>query len=172
MKVLVTAASKHGATEEIARAIAMELELQGITAHVVQPDEVESLDDYDAVLLGSGVYAGHWLTPAIKLAERESVEFMRRPVWLFSSGPLGDPPLPAGDPVEVPTIMALTGARGHRVIAGRLVKDQLGFGERAITKLVKAPEGDFRPWDEIAAWTKEIATELEAEAGVTVFAQA
>jgi menaquinone-dependent protoporphyrinogen oxidase len=167
MKVLVAAASKHGSTEEIARAIAMELELQGISAEVLRPSQVESVEGYDGVVLGSGVYAGHWLNDAMRLAERESTDLARRPVWLFSSGPLGDPPLPAGEPVDVPNVMALTGARGHRVIAGRLDKTELGFGERAITKLVKAPEGDYRPWDEIAAWSREIARELAAETGVT-----
>ena len=27
---------------------------------------------------------------------------------------------------------------------------------------VRAPEGDFRPWDEIEAWADEIAAALEA----------
>ena len=33
----------------------------------------------------------------------------------------------------------------------------LGFGERMLVKAVKAPDGDFRDWDEIAAWADEIA---------------
>ena len=28
---------------------------------------------------------------------------------------------------------------------------------------VRAPEGDFRPWDEIEAWADEIAAALEAQ---------
>jgi menaquinone-dependent protoporphyrinogen oxidase len=166
MKVLVTAASKHGATEEIARAIAMELELEGIAADVLAPDEVQAVDGYDAVVLGSGVYAGRWMGNAVRLAEREAEALLRRPVWLFSSGPLGDPPVPETDPIDVAKVMTLTGARGHRVIAGRLDKRDLGLGERAIAAVVKAPEGDFRPWDEIAAWAKEIARDLKSEAGV------
>ena len=167
MKVLVTAASKHGATEEIARAIAMELELEGIVADVLPPDGVDSVDDYDAVILGSGVYAGHWMGNAMNLADRESEALARRPVWLFSSGPLGDPPAPATEPVDVAKVVELTGARGHRVIAGRLDKHDLSLGERAITAVVRAPEGDYRPWDQIAAWAKEIARDLKVEAGVT-----
>jgi menaquinone-dependent protoporphyrinogen oxidase len=104
---------------------------------------------------------------AVKLAEREAEALLRRPAWLFSSGPLGDPPVPETDPVDVAKVMTLTGARGHRVIAGRLDKHDLGLGERAIAAVVKAPEGDFRPWDEIAAWAKEIARTLKSEAGVT-----
>jgi menaquinone-dependent protoporphyrinogen oxidase len=167
MKMLVCAASKHGSTEEIAHAIAMELELEGISADVLRPEEVESVEDYDGVILGSGVYAGHWLSVAMKFVEREAGALARRPVWLFSSGPLGDPPLPATEPVDVPALVSLTGAREHRVIPGRLEKSDLGFGERAIVKVVRAAEGDYRPWGEIAEWAKEIAAAVKAESGVT-----
>jgi hypothetical protein len=32
-----------------------------------------------------------------------------------------------------------------------------------IVKAVKAPEGDFRDWDEIDAWADEIAVALHAD---------
>ena len=55
-----------------------------------------------------------------------------------------------------------TSARDHRIFAGRIDSRQLGFGERAILRMVKAPEGDFRSWDEIRAWAGEIAAALSA----------
>jgi menaquinone-dependent protoporphyrinogen oxidase len=63
-RVLVTAASKHGATAEIAEAIAEVLAGNGLDPAVVPPDEVDDVAAYDAVVLGSAVYAGHWLKPA------------------------------------------------------------------------------------------------------------
>jgi Flavodoxin domain len=53
MTVLVTAASKHGATLEIAEAIARVLAEQGVSAELVPIDEVSDLGRYDAVVLGS-----------------------------------------------------------------------------------------------------------------------
>jgi len=122
MRVLVTAATKYGATTEIAQAIAETLGEHGLEATVVQPEQVEGLDGYDAVVVGSAVYAGHWLKPARELVERHADALAGRPVWLFSSGPVGDPPKPEEDPVDVADLLAATGAREHCVFAGKLVR--------------------------------------------------
>lgn len=160
MKILVSAASKHGATVDIARAIADTLAEAGHQAVVLPPDAVTSLAGYDAVVLGSGLYVGHWLDAARALVERLGDELDGRPAWLFSSGPIGDPPKPQEDPAELADLVAATGAREHRLFAGLVDRGRLGLGERVILKAVGAPEGDFRPWDEIRAWAAAIAAEL------------
>jgi menaquinone-dependent protoporphyrinogen oxidase len=160
----VTAASRHGSTAEIAHAIADELTADGFDVTVLAPDLVTSARDYDAVVLGSGVYAGHWLPSATELLERHAQELAQRPVWLFSSGPLGDPPKPTEDPIDVARIRARIGARGHRVFPGKIAKDELGFAERAIVRIVRAPEGDYRPWDEVRGWAQSIAGWLQMTA--------
>lgn len=162
MKVLVTAASRHGATAEIARSIGEVLSAAGIEAEVRPPDEVASVAPYDGVVLGSGVYAGRWLGAARKLVERESAALASRPVWLFSSGPVGDPAKPAAEPVDVAALREATHAIDHRVFPGKLDRQQLGFGERAIVLAVHAAEGDFRPWDAVTAWASTIAETLHA----------
>ena len=57
MKVLVTAASRHGSTAEIATIIAGILQASDIEAEVLPPEAVASVVGYDAVILGSAVYA-------------------------------------------------------------------------------------------------------------------
>ena len=162
MKVLVSAASRHGATSEIAVAIADALGSQGLEAVVRPPDEVASLAEYDGIVLGSGVYAGRWLGPARQLIERELAVLVTKPVWLFSSGPLGDPPRPEEDPEDLALLLKRTHAVGHRTFAGRIDKRQLGIAEKAIFAVVRAPEGDFRPWPAIDDWASEIAGALQA----------
>jgi menaquinone-dependent protoporphyrinogen oxidase len=160
MKVLVTAASKHGSTDEIAEAIGRALEERGIEAEVLAPDRVTGVHGYDAVILGSGVYAGRWLKPVKELVARHGTELAGRPVWLFSSGPIGDPPKPEGDPADVAGIVEAAGAREHRVFSGELDRARLSFPERAIVRAVKAQDGDYRDWEEIRTWATGIADEL------------
>jgi len=162
MKVLVTAASRHGATAEIAAAIGEALGEAGLVVTVKAPDEVTSLAGFDAVVLGSGVYLGRWMDPARHLVERLGAELAGRPVWLFSSGPLGEPPAPVEEAADLPDVAAEIGARGTRTFAGSIDRDRLGLGEKVILAAVRAPAGDYRPWDEIRAWAAEIAAALGA----------
>ena len=108
------------------------------------------------------MYAGPWLKDAKNLAARIADASPRPPVWVFSSGPLGDPPQPDEEPVDVAAVVELIDPVEHRVFAGKIDKSELGFGERAIMIAVRAPDGDFRDWDEIAAWADGIADALEA----------
>lgn len=163
MKVLVTAASKHGTTTEIAEAIADVLRSAHLEVDVIPPDDVQTIADYDAVVLGSGVYAGHWLKPARAFVERHELALRGRTVFLFSSGPIGDPPKPLEDAAEVATIDEATMALDHRVFAGRLTESELGAGERLIVKMVRAPFGDFRSWDDITDWATAIASFVKGE---------
>ena len=162
MTVLVAYASKHGSTAGIAEAIADTLVDQEIKAEAKSVDTVDDLGGYEAVVLGSAVYAGSWMREAVSFSERHGPELSRKPVWLFSSGPLGDE---VKDHEEQPRQLSeLRGAiqpKGHRVFFGALDTSVLGFAERMIAKAVKAPVGDFRDWDAIRAWAEEIAEELD-----------
>ena len=160
MRLLVVAASKHGSTAEIATALGEALARRGITTAVADAADVADIEEYDAVVLGSAVYAGRWRQEARELAERHG-EFLRsRPVWLFSSGPVGDPLKPEEDPVDVEQITAIVGSRGHRVFAGKIDKSRLSLAERAIVKSLKVPEGDYRDFGAVGAWASEIADAL------------
>ncbi len=162
MRVLVTAASRHGSTSEIAAAIGRHLVEEGLEAAVVDPDDVTLIRDYDAVVLGSAVYAGHWLEPATQLVTRLGNRLSLRPVWLFSSGPVGDPLKPEEDAVDVEALVEATQAREHRVFAGRIDRGLLTFPERALVRALRVPVGDYRDWDAIEEWSTHIAEELRA----------
>lgn len=159
-RVLVTAASKHGTTAQIAEHIAEVLRGRGLGVTVIPAGYVDAVDGYDAVVLGSAVYMGHWMQQAKEVADLLVASVPRPPVWVFSSGPLGDPPIPDEDPVDIADIVDALSPRDHRVFAGRLDKAKLAFAERAIMIAVRAPEGDFRNFDEIAYWADRIADAL------------
>lgn len=166
MTVLVTYAGKHGATTEIAEALGRALDAYGIDAAVVPAGEVDGVGGYDAVVLGSAVYMGSWLAPALALVEANEDALRERPTWLFSSGPLGDPPQP--EPPDVSALVQRTRARGHAVLPGRLSRDGLSLGERAVARMVKAPYGDFRDWEAVADLADEVAREVGVAAAQSI----
>jgi menaquinone-dependent protoporphyrinogen oxidase len=162
-RVLVVVASRHGATAEIADALARSLaecpagRAAALSAVAVPAHQRPDPAPFDAVVVGSAVYAGRWLDPARQYAADHAGVLRTRPVWMFSSGPIGDPPFPPDEPHDAAPLAAITGARAHRVFPGRLDKSRLSFGERAMVTAMRAPVGDFRNWDELAAWAAEIA---------------
>jgi menaquinone-dependent protoporphyrinogen oxidase len=160
MKVLVCAASKYGATSEIAQAVADVLAERGCEVTVLPPQKVGAIEEFDAVVLGSAVYMGQWMKPARELAQRSAGALAARPVWLFSSGPIGEPAQPADNPVDVTKILQATEARDHQIFTGKLAKKHLKFPDRAIVSAIRAQEGDFRNWTQITDWATSIADAL------------
>jgi menaquinone-dependent protoporphyrinogen oxidase len=167
--VLVTCASKHGATSEIAAALARGLETcdagraNGLVASAVAVEQRPDPTRFDAVVLGSAVYVGRWRDEARDYAAEHTATLRSRPVWLFSSGPIGEPPFPSDEPYDAEPLSQLVAARGHRVFPGRLDKQLLTFGERAMVTAIRAPVGDSRDWAAVASWAEEIATALSME---------
>lgn len=165
IRVLVAAASRHGATLEIAEEIGRvigDAMAPGANVDVRRAEDVSLDDAYDAAIVGSAVYIGQWLHPARRLAEAVAAMRPSAPLWLFSSGPIGDPPHPKEAPAEAPDLISRTGAREHVVFAGRLDKRDLRFKERAVVAAVRAPAGDFRDWAAIGRWAQHVASELGA----------
>jgi menaquinone-dependent protoporphyrinogen oxidase len=160
-RVWVVVASKYGATREIGEAIADELGKASHDAALKDAEGLDGLQDADAIVLGSAIYAGKWLQPADSLVREGAAELASRPVWLFSSGPVGEPPKPEeAEPEDIDEALKATGARGHAIFAGKLDYEAIGKVERLLVKALKAPEGDFRDWDAIREWARSVAAEL------------
>lgn len=166
--VLVAYASKYGATEEIAARIGQELREAGISSEVKPVDQVNELAPFGAVILGSAVYAGQWLKEAVAFLKNNEEALAQRPVWIFSSGPTGE-----GDPVELMKGWRLPEAlqpiadriqpRDIAFFSGELDLGKLNLAEKLIVKAMKAPTGDYRDWESIETWAREIAAILKKE---------
>jgi menaquinone-dependent protoporphyrinogen oxidase len=165
MRALVAVATQHGATLEIADMIGATIAARGIETDIREVENVPAVDGYDGVVVGSAVYMGNWIKSARTFVEGHADELAARPTWMFSSGPIGDPPKPdAATAVNVDDLVAAAHAREHRLFAGRLDLNRLGLVQRAIARTVRSPEGDYRDWGEIQAWATSIADDLEAQA--------
>lgn len=165
--ILVTYASKYGATAEIARRIGDGLGRAGLRADVKPVDSVRDLSPYQAVILGGALYVGKWHKGAEAFLRANEAALAARPVWIFSSGPTGE-----GDPLELvegqrlPTALQPVVDRIHprdvAVFHGYINPDKVNFIEKwAIKSLVKKPFGDYRDWDMIAVWTHTISDALQ-----------
>lgn len=172
MSILVGHASKHGATGEIAERIAEVLTLAGRQAEARPVQQAGDLGGYEGFVVGSAAYSMHWLKDATAFVMGNRDLLAQRPVWLFSTGPLGTDVTDAkgvdlrmsAEPKEIPGFREAIHPRDHRVFFGALDPGRLTFAEKTLRKLPAAramlPEGDFRDWTEIEAWARSIAEEL------------
>jgi menaquinone-dependent protoporphyrinogen oxidase len=161
MRLLIAVASRHGSTHGIAEAIADELRAASVEVVLENIAGVTSLEGFDAVIIGSAVYMGNWMPEARRFVELHESSLTRVPVWVFSSGPV-EADIEGTEPPKVAELAERLAARDHTVFAGKLDRSDLSLGERLVTRVVKAPEGDFRDWATIRAWARDVATELVA----------
>jgi menaquinone-dependent protoporphyrinogen oxidase len=172
--ILVTHASRYGGTQAIAERIAATLTGCGHQAEAWPIGGPRDLAGYDAFVVGSAVYMGSWLKEARDFVRHHRAILFSRPVWLFSSGPLGTAlvdgkgrELPAAaEPKEVLEFADAVRPREHRVFFGALDPERIALPARLIRKLPAGRdllvEGDFRNWDAIDEWARSIARELSA----------
>jgi menaquinone-dependent protoporphyrinogen oxidase len=181
MRVLVVYASRHGATHQMAERIAATIGHRAIDVEVKSVDATIDLTGWDAVVVGSAVYATHWLKEATEFIRRNRAVLASKPVWLFSSGPLGSSTTDdkggdvtvAARPREYAELRDAIHPREHRVFFGAFdpASRPIGMMERVARVLpagrAMLPDGDFRDWDEIEGWAGRIADHLRLEsAGV------
>lgn len=167
--VLVTAASEYGSTTEIARVIGLTLTDRQIEVDMVPPAAVDSVDDYAAVILGSAVYGGRWLTPARNFAIRFQAQLAAHPVWLFSTGPVGAASGKLVDSMDrdcadVTSIRQALPVRGHCIFAGKIDPQPLSAVQHASLLVHHLEPGDFRDWTAIRRWANDIADDVDRTA--------
>lgn len=167
-RTLVTYASRAGPTAEIAHAIAEQLREDGLDVDCEEIRDVHGLDRYDAVVIGSAVYAGHWVHPARAFLSRHRRTLEARPLWAFSSGPVGTPrPGQTGhdspnEPRRIVSDLRRLGVRDHIALSGKVVAEPRGFTARAVNRNTPEQYRDRRDWREIHAWAHTIAMSLAA----------
>lgn len=169
MRVLVAYASKAGSTKGIAEFVGERLRRHGIEVDVQGVDSVRSPVGYDAFVIGSAVYMGHWLKEARQFVSRNRPALASRPVWLFSSGPTGTKATDAkgrdlrevSGPTEIDELRGWLNPRDHRVFFGAFFRENLKGATGWFARWIpKDADGDFRNWDEIGSWADGIAEAL------------
>lgn len=174
VSVLVAYASRHGATAGIAERISARLATNGFATTCRAVADVDDVDRYDAFVVGSAAYMFHWLKDATRFVKRHRDMLAERPVWFFSSGPLGTDLVDdegrdvfeTSRPKEFEELEPIVDIQGDHVFFGAWDPDArpVGVAERFV-RLMPAtkdalPTGDFRNWDAIDAWSDEVGARL------------
>lgn len=174
MRVLIVHASQYGSTKGIAERIGENLRQRGFETLVRDVKDATDPAPFDAFVIGSAAYYFHWMKPATAFVRRHRTLLAGKPVWLFSSGPLGTKTkddqgrdiCATLEPKEIAEFRLALRPRDHRVFFGALVPARLGFLHRLMFHLPANrdqqlfPVGDFRNWNDIDAWAVKIADEL------------
>jgi len=172
--VLVAYASAHGSTKGIAKMIGDRLSRAGLHADVSPIDEVEALERYDAVVVGSAIHNQAWLAPAAAFVRNRATILSKQPVWLFSVSSIGETSSFFGPKVanfirrmrkesrEMAGLRLAIRPRDHRNFAGAVQPADWGrFGALFLTVL-GGTHGDHRDWEDIGAWADGIAQSVHA----------
>ncbi|WP_420630029.1 pentapeptide repeat-containing protein [Candidatus Leptofilum sp.] len=154
-RILVAYASGSGSTREVAEAIAAEIEGDGLKINVQEASQVENISIYHGIILGSSIRIGRWLPEAVACVERIQEALPEKLVAYFTtcltmiedSKESRDTVLDYMKPVLnlVPDVNPI----GLGLFAGSLDPQR-----RAI--ITGGPHGDYRNWDAIRAWAKEM----------------
>jgi menaquinone-dependent protoporphyrinogen oxidase len=171
-KILVAYGSKYGATKEIAEKIGETLSGAGFNVDVTPAGQTGDLPAYNAFVIGSGVYLGAWQKDAVKFVVANEETLAGKPVWFFSSGPTGETEKVenafmngANLPKKLKDVAARLKPRGVIIFKGAVESERLSGFAKWIIKRVEASKdettlGDFRDWEAIASWAKQIAAAL------------
>jgi menaquinone-dependent protoporphyrinogen oxidase len=171
-RILIAYASRYGSTEGIAREVARTLVETGCEAVVHRADRVHRVEPFDAVIVGAPTYFRRWLPEAEAFLRRHAYELLERPVALFSVGlPMLEQT--AAHRAEALTYLqpGLTDVPNVQPVSvgafqGALKRRDHPWPMRMLLTALSAPDGDYRDWPEIRAWTMALGFHLPARFSV------
>jgi len=170
MSILVTYATAKGSTGEIAERITSRLKafVSPIDCIPIKEVEAAALPSYSAIIVGSAIRMGGWLSPANRFIRNNEQTLKTKPVWAFSVGmpPKESDRLNEERMVEEKIRKHVPDLQDHKLFQGRLYKQDLGWFlgmiftccvPRSMTKF-----GDERNWNEIEAWADKVGKEIRS----------
>jgi menaquinone-dependent protoporphyrinogen oxidase len=162
-RMLVTYATRAGSTHEVADCIANVLRENGLEADVRHVKQVNDLNGYQGVILGSAIRMGHILPEALQFAKRFQRELRGLPVIYFVvCATMGEDTPENRRIVETylePLCKLHPPAATKGLFAGKVDPAKLEFPWSFFLKYVKEgpmASGDRRNWDAIRAWAASL----------------
>jgi len=173
MKILVAYASAHGSTKEVAQFIGRVLQTYNAEVTVANAIDIQSVEGYDAYILGSAVHGGLWLQEMCTFIDRFKDTLSENPMifWVSCIRALEED----GREHAVKyyfdhKLLESFDVRAQAVFTGKLDTSAITRQEQWF--LVANYDGkltagnikhDYRDWQAIATWTNTVAQNLELE---------
>ena len=156
-KILVAYGTAAGSTAEVAEAIAEEMGQLGAQVDVKPVEEIRSVDDFDAVVVGTAVRAFRILPKTKKFLKQQRKALQKVPVAYFLVCLTMSDPTPEN--IQKATsftkpMMKLKEPVSLGLFGGCMDHEKLsGFFAKSMKSI---PEQDHRDWEQIRNWAKEV----------------
>lgn len=171
-RLLVTYASRCGATAGVAEAIGATLAENNFQVEVRPVQEVEEIAQYQAVVAGSAINGGAWLPEALQFVQAHQAELRSRPFAAFlvcmtlamKNGEQYRSHVSSWlEPARVMVKPASEGLFAGALDIARIpsFSDRLKFKLSVLSGVWK--EGDQRDWEAIRAWSENLAALLTSK---------
>ena len=152
--LLITYATRHGSTQEVAEAIAVELRGVGYDLDLRSLDEMEDVSAYEAVVLGAPLYTGRWHPDARRFLKHHRGELAGIPVAIFALGPTKETEEQrTGSRAQLDRALAKTPEvrpAAVEIFGGVIDPKKLRY------PFDHMPAVDIRDWKTIRAWAEEL----------------
>lgn len=164
-KILVTYASRFGASAGVAEAIGKTLTERGAQVDVLPMRDVKDLSIYQAVVAGSAINGGAWLPEALQFVQAHQAELKRKPFAAFqvcmTLAMKNGEQYRSHVSAWLAPVRALVRPVSEGLFAGALEISKIpSFGDRLKFRLSVLfgawQEGDHRDWNLIRAWAESL----------------
>ena len=162
--VLLAYATRFGSTQEVAETVAASLREAGLKVDLRLMRQVESLDQYEVVVLGAAIYNAKWHADAHQFLAQHQAALKQRPVAIFTLGPMSSSAAAKRNSrrqldkelAKYPWLKPVA----VEIFAGKYdpKKPGMGFFERLL------PARDYRDWEAIRAWANALPAQLQPAA--------
>lgn len=169
-KILVTYASHTGTTVGVAEAIGKTLAEGGLNVDVRPMSEVTDLMPYRAVVAGSAIQAKTWLPEAMQFMRQHQTALAQKPFAAFlvcMTMTFKNEQYRQAVQDWLQPVRALAHPVHEGFFAGKLdiskipaLSDRLKFRLSVLLGVWK--EGDYRDWNAIRVWAKELSAKLQS----------
>jgi len=156
-KILIAYGTAAGSTGEVAEVIAEEITQMGGEVEVKPVEDIHSVENFDAIVIGTSVRAFRILPKTKKFLKRHRKALQKVPVAYFLVCLTMSDPTPENIDkatgfakpmisIKEPVSLGLFGGcMNHEKLSGFFAKSMKGI-----------PEQDHRDWEQIRSWAKEV----------------